>query len=146
MFGRLFLLFTLVPALELYLLVKIGGQIGTERTIAIIIITGVIGAYLARREGTRVWMEVQRKLSQGVMPGDELIGALLILIAGALLVTPGFLTDIAGFSLLIPPLRKQVVQILKKRFAGSINIAGGPMGGSKGGPMGGDGQGWGGTP
>lgn len=136
MFGRLFLLFTLVPALELYLLVKLGGVIGTERTIAIIIITGILGAYLARREGTRVWIEVQKKLSQGIMPGDELIGALLILVAGALLVTPGFLTDIAGFSLLIPPVRRIVVEELKRRFAGRITMAGGPMAGR--------GPGWGG--
>lgn len=138
MFARLFILFTVLPATELYLLIRIGGVIGTGRTIAVIIITGIIGAFLARREGARVWFSVQEKLGAGQMPGDELIEALLILVAGAVLLTPGFLTDAAGFALLIPPIRKTAVEHLKKRFAGSISIQPGMMGGPgnfEGGPF-----------
>lgn len=131
MFARLFILFTILPATELYLLIRIGRVIGGERTIAIIIITGIIGAYLARREGSRVWFAVQNKLSSGQMPGDELIEALLILVAGAVLLTPGFITDAVGFALLIPPIRKKAVEYLKKRFAGSITIPSGTMGGPR---------------
>jgi UPF0716 protein FxsA len=127
--GRLFLLFTVVPAIELYLLIQIGNVIGAFTTFAIILLTGAVGAHLARREGTRVWFSVQQQLSQGALPGDQLIEALLILIAGALLITPGFLTDIFGFSLLIPPLRLIAVKSLKERFSGSINIHPGPMSG-----------------
>ena len=134
MFARLFILFTIVPAAELYLLIRIGGLIGTERTIAIILITGILGAYLAKREGLRVWSEVQQKLAQGAMPGDEMIGAVLILIAGALLVTPGFMTDVVGFSLLAPPLRKIATEAIKKRMAGKIRIHMGGPGPYEGGP------------
>ena len=132
MFSRLFILFTIVPATELYLLIRIGKVIGTERTIAIIIITGILGAYLARREGTRVWSEVQRKLSQGIMPGDELIEAVLVLIAGALLLTPGFLTDISGFSLLIPPIRAKIREAMKDRFASRVQVLQHPIQGRNG--------------
>ena len=122
MFGRLFLLFTVVPALELILLIEVGGAIGTQRTIAIIIITGILGAYLSKREGVRVWTKVQEKLAQGIMPGNELVDALLIFGAGALLLTPGFLTDLTGFALLVPPVRAAIRDSLKKRFASSITV------------------------
>ena len=122
MFLRLFLLFTVVPAIELYLLIKVGGIIGAERTIIIIILTGIIGAYLAKREGAKVWFDVQKKLASGQLPGQELVEALLLLITGALLVTPGFLTDIVGFAFLIPLVRKFVAAELKKRFAKNVFI------------------------
>lgn len=122
MFGRLLILFTLVPAVELYLLIRIGGTIGVERTVAVILITGALGAYLARREGFRVWQQVRAKLDKGAMPGDELIEALLILLAGATLLTPGFLTDAIGFALLIPTLRKPVAASLKQRFAQNLSV------------------------
>jgi len=128
MFLRLFLLFTVVPAIELYLLIKIGGLIGAERTIVIIVLTGAIGAYLARREGAKVFFTVQEKLSAGQIPGTELIEALLLLITGALLVTPGFLTDIVGFSLLVPQVRKIAANGLKERFANKIVLSQGPFG------------------
>ena len=132
MFGRLLILFTLIPATELYLLISIGSSIGVNRTIAIILITGALGAYLARREGFRVWIQVQQKLQTGTMPGDELIEALLILVAGAMLLTPGFLTDAAGFGLLIPPIRLTAVKGLKQRYASKVTVF--PQGGPGFGP------------
>ena len=122
MFGRLFLMFTLIPALELVLLVKIGSQIGTDRTIALILITGILGAWMARREGTRVWGQVNKQLQQGTVPGQELVEALLILLSGAMLITPGFMTDILGFSLLVPQIRIQAAKALRDRFSKHVNF------------------------
>jgi UPF0716 protein FxsA len=116
MLGRLIIAFTLIPAIELYLLIKVGGVIGAERTLLVIILTGVAGAYLARREGVRIFFSVQEKLSQGQMPGNEMVDGLLILLSGAFLVTPGFVTDIAGFSMLVPQARTVVREYLKTYF------------------------------
>ncbi len=114
--GRLILLFTLVPVLELALLIEIGALIGTLYTIALIIGTGVLGAALARSQGLRVLREVQAEFAQGRLPAGSLVDGLLILIAGALLMTPGVLTDIVGFACLTPVFRKQVRRSLQQRF------------------------------
>lgn len=105
MLLRLLLLFTLVPIAELALLIQLGEAIGLGPTLLLIFATGVVGAWLARREGARSWWEVRRRLSRGELPTDELLGGLMILIAGAFLVTPGVLTDAAGFLLLVRPVR-----------------------------------------
>ena len=99
----LFLLFTLVPALELWLLIQIGGIIGTVETILLIIFTGFIGAQLARSQGLRVLAELNQALSQGVSPAKKVAEGLLILGGGLLLITPGVCTDIVGFSVMVPP-------------------------------------------
>lgn len=122
MFVKLLVLFTLIPATELYLLVSIGSTIGLQRTIAIILITGILGAYLSRREGIKVFIQMQEKIQGGQVPGNELIDAFLILIAGALLLTPGFMTDITGFALLVRPVREFIRDSLKDRFSSSIRF------------------------
>ena len=114
--GRLILLFTVVPALELALLIEIGQLIGTLYTLALIIGTGVLGAALARSQGLRVLREVQAEFAQGRLPAGSLVDGLLILIAGALLMTPGVLTDAVGFACLTPVLRRQVRRRLQQRF------------------------------
>ena len=123
MFFRLLLLFTLVPLIELALLVKLGQMTSVAMTIGIVILTGIIGAYLARREGIKAWRRLEKSIREGVSPADELIDALLILIAGAVLITPGLLTDLFGFGLLIPPMRRWVRNKLSRHFHSRIMIS-----------------------
>lgn len=104
--AGLLLLFIGVPALELWLLIEIGQRIGTLETLALIVVTGVVGASLARRQGLQVLATVQRELAEGQLPGSALIDGMLILLASALLVTPGILTDAVGFLCLLPLFRR----------------------------------------
>jgi len=131
MLLRLFLLFTIVPIVELYLLIQLGGVIGMLPTIALVIATGAAGAAMARREGLRSWLAVQAELAQGRLPGTELLHSLLILIAGIVLVTPGIITDLAGILLLARPTRVGLIRVLKKRFEGQL-VAAGPVGNAMG--------------
>ena len=102
MFLRLFLLFTLGPMVELYLLIKVGGIIGAFNTILIIILTGIGGAILAQSQGLSVMFEIQKATQEGRMPVEELFDGFFVLVGGFLLITPGFLTDTIGFLFLIP--------------------------------------------
>ena len=102
MFFRLLLLFTIVPFVELIVLIEVGKQIGTLATIAIIILTGILGASLARIQGFLVLNRIREEMNMGKMPTDSLIDGLLILIGAIVLLTPGFITDLIGFLLLIP--------------------------------------------
>jgi UPF0716 protein FxsA len=113
MFLWLFLGFTLVPAFEIYVFIKVAATIGTIQTIVMIILTGVLGAYLARREGFAVLRRLQSQLYAGNIPADELIDGAMVLVGGALLLTPGFLTDILGLALVIPPLRNMLKGLLR---------------------------------
>ena len=116
MLSRLLLLFTIVPLVELWLLIELGKLINVGPTIALVVVTGIVGAALARHEGLRTLRGIQSDLDAGRLPGDRMIDALLILIAGALLVTPGIITDAVGFLLLVPPVRAAVRNRLKARF------------------------------
>jgi len=115
LFFRLFLLFTLVPAIELYLIIRVGSVIGALNTILIIIFTGVLGAYYARQQGFRVVSNIQWKMQQGTVPGDDLVNGAMLLVGGAFLITPGFITDFAGFSLIFPPTR-EAIKVGVKRY------------------------------
>ena len=106
MFLRLLLLFTVVPLIELFLLVKLGTMIGIGATVLIVICTGILGAWLARWQGLGVLR----------LPADALIDGLLILIAGAVLLTPGLITDAFGFLLLVPQGRAVVRRLTRARF------------------------------
>mmetsp|Transcript_6439 Transcript_6439/g.3656 ORF Transcript_6439/g.3656 Transcript_6439/m.3656 type:complete len:136 (+) Transcript_6439:205-612(+) len=116
MFTKLFLAFTLIPIVEIYVLINIGSFIGAVNTIILVILTGIIGAYLARVQGIITLMKVRTNLSQGIMPTEELIDSLMILVAGIVLITPGFITDIVGFLLLIPTIRGYLKKIIKQHF------------------------------
>ncbi len=120
MFGRLFVLFTAIPLVELFILIKIGQWIGALATVGIVLITGALGAYLARLQGSSVWMEIQRKMELGLFPGDELIDGLLIVVSGALLITPGILTDMLGFLILLPITRLPIREWVKRRLHGMM--------------------------
>jgi UPF0716 protein FxsA len=116
MFGKLFLLFTVVPLVELYLLIQIGTRIGALPTVAIVIGTGLAGAYLARQQGFAVWMRIQREMAGGRFPAQNLLDGLLLLVAGVVLITPGILTDILGFLLIFPVTRAPIRDRLAARF------------------------------
>ncbi len=116
MLLKLFLAFTLVPVLELYLLIKIGAVIGALNTLTLVILTGFAGAYLARMQGMQTMRRVRSQLQQGVMPAEDLIDAVIIFVAGIVLLTPGFLTDIAGLLLLFPASRFHFKRWLRQKF------------------------------
>jgi len=116
MLFKLFLAFTLVPVLELYLLIKIGAVIGAMNTMALVILTGFAGAYLARMQGMQTMRRVRSQLQQGIMPAEDLIDAVIIFVAGIVLLTPGFLTDLAGLLLLFPASRFHFKRWLRQKF------------------------------
>ncbi|MFW5976345.1 MAG: FxsA family protein [Bacillota bacterium] len=116
MFFKLLLLFMLVPIIELALLIQIGGYIGVIYTVILVGITGIIGVSLARQQGFQVITRIKKALRKGEVPTDDLIGGLLILSGGIMLLTPGLITDITGFSLIIPGSRKIFIKLLKNRF------------------------------
>jgi UPF0716 protein FxsA len=130
--GRLLLLFVVVPALELALLIELGGRIGTLATLGIIAGTGVIGATLARRQGLGVLQRLQQETNEGRLPADPLIDGAFLLVAGALLVTPGVLTDVVGFLCLVPGFRAIVRREVRRRIEkavaeGRIQVHGAPL-------------------
>lgn len=118
--GRLLLLFVAVPAVELALLIEIGSRIGTLATLALIAVTGVAGASLARRQGLRVVRGLQSEVAEGRLPAAVLVDGVIILIAGALLITPGILTDAVGFLCLVPAFRTWVRGILRRRLERAV--------------------------
>jgi UPF0716 protein FxsA len=116
MLFRLFIAFSLIPVIEIYLFIKIGGAIGALNTVVIVILTAFAGAYLARIQGMQTMFKVQSSLQQGIIPKEELIDALLIFVAGILLLTPGFLTDACGMMLLYPNTRYHFKRYLRRKF------------------------------
>ena len=116
MLLKLFLAFTLIPFLELYLLIEVGTVIGPLNTVALVLLTGFAGAYLARMQGLQTMLRVRSSLQQGIMPKEDLVDALLIFIAGIVLLTPGFITDAAGLLVLFPATRGPIKRFLKGRF------------------------------
>ena len=119
-FTKLLLLFLIVPATELYVLIEVGKEIGGLTTIGIIILTGIIGAYLVKDQGFMILKKIQNDLNEGIMPGDNLIQGAIILAGGVFLLTPGFVTDIVGLILLIPVSRNIVKKYLLKWLKGKI--------------------------
>lgn len=114
MFIKLLIVFTLVPIIELYVLIEAGHQIGFGPTVAMVLLTGFAGAYLARRQGFDLINRIQADLQQGHIPADEMMDGAIILAGGLLLLTPGFCTDLFGFCLLTPATRKFFKVWLKK--------------------------------
>lgn len=116
MFFKLLLAFILVPIAEIYVLVKVGGYIGALNTVAVVVLMGIAGAYLARLQGMQALDRIRTNLQAGRMPSGELVDAFLILIAGIMLLLPGFITDLAGLALLFPPTREMIKKQLVKRI------------------------------
>ena len=116
MFAQLLLLFIGIPLIEVLILIKLGSLFGFWPTILLVIGTGILGAYLAKIYGLTIWRQIQQDLQAGKMPADKLIDGLLILIGGIVLLTPGLLTDILGFMLLIPYSRNFFKRIAKSKL------------------------------
>jgi UPF0716 protein FxsA len=124
MLLRLLLLFTLVPLVELAVLIWLATKagLGLGWTLCLVVVTGALGAALARHQGLRCLDRIRQKLAAGELPSDPLLDGLLILLAGALLITPGVLTDLLGFALLLPPFRRIVKRRLIRRFQARLRI------------------------
>ena len=118
MFYVLAFLFIVLPLSEIAVLIKVGSWAGLGNTILIIIGTGILGATLARAQGLKILFDIQNDLNQGAMPTDKLMDGFLILLAGIVLLTPGFITDVAGFFVLWPPGRRLVKQWITRLFEG----------------------------
>ncbi len=125
---KLFLAFTVIPTLELYLLVQVGARIGVLATIFIVLGTGMLGAWLAKLEGLNTLNKIREALQVGEVPTDELIEGVLILVAGVVLITPGFLTDLAGLTLLFPLTRYPIREWVKSRFQARTAVRSTPYG------------------
>ena len=141
MFGRLLALFLIVPVVDLAVLVVVGERIGLGTTIAVFVLTALVGSWLAKREGLAAWRRVQKSLTTGGLPGDDLVDGLIILVAGTLLLTPGFLTDVVGILGLLPPTRAVARRLVRARFEralaeGAVRVVGGAAGPAGPGPFG----------
>jgi UPF0716 protein FxsA len=129
--GILALAFLVVPIIELAVIIKVGAAIGVLDTVGLLLLSSIVGSWLMKREGLGVLRRIQSQLANGQVPGKELVDAFLILLGGALMLAPGFLTDVAGMALLLPPVRAAVRAMLRRRFTAKVF---GP--GSGGGPSG----------
>jgi len=116
MFLKLFLAFTIIPVVEIYILIQIGSVMGAFNTVLLVIGTGFAGAYLARMQGLETLYRVRASLQQGIMPAEEIIDAVIILVAGVVLLTPGLITDIAGLLLLFPLTRLHFKRFFRKKL------------------------------
>ncbi|MEZ5552528.1 MAG: FxsA family protein [Pseudomonadales bacterium] len=135
----LFLLFIAVPIVEMFVLIKVGGIIGALPTIGLVVLTAVLGIWLLRLEGLATLARVQEKLDRGELPETELLEGVMLLIGGALLLTPGFVTDAMGFICLLPGLRRPLARWIMRRGVVSairMHTAGGRGRDDNGGPGG----------
>ncbi len=124
---KLFLAFTMIPAIEIFLFIRLGGAIGLFNTFLVVILTGIIGAGLARWQGAETMFKIRQSLARGETPAEEMMDAALIFVAGMVLLTPGFLTDTIGIFLLWPLTRRHFKIFLRHKFdqwmaSGQINI------------------------
>jgi UPF0716 protein FxsA len=126
MFPRLLLLFIAIPVIELVLLIQIGGRIGLWATIAIIFATAIIGASLTRMQGAMTMARAQNAIREGRTPTAEMLDGLMIVIAGVVLLTPGFLTDAIGFALLVPSVRAACRNRLAKSLVNRVQFTAAP--------------------
>lgn len=116
----LLIAFICMPIVELAVLMRVHDHIGFANTIALVIVTGVAGAFLARQQGFMVLMQIRRDMAEGRMPAPRLMDGVMILVAGVLLVTPGLVTDVVGFLLLMPPVRSGIRAWLRRKLEDSI--------------------------
>ena len=114
------LLFIFLPMVELYLLIMLGSRIGAMPTIGLIVFTGLLGASLARQQGLSVLSRIQKEMASGKPPTQELVEGALVVVGGIVLLTPGIITDIFGFSLLLPSIRKALCRTLTKSFTKKV--------------------------
>ena len=116
----IFLAFIIIPIIEISIFITIGSNIGILNTIAIILITALVGIFLVRRQGIKLLFDAQRNLSHRVMPTEEIKGGIFLLISGLLLITPGFFTDCIGFAIFLKPVQNFIASKAKKYFNSRI--------------------------
>ena len=112
----IFLLFIFIPIIEISIFITIGNNIGLLNTVAIILLTAVVGIYFVRRQGLSLLFNAQRNMAQGIMPTEEIKGGIFLLISGLLLITPGFFTDCIGFAMFLRPIQNYVSQQASNYF------------------------------
>jgi len=112
----LVVLFIIVPLVELWAIGQVSGFIGLGWTLVLLLVDSIIGAVLVRREGSRAWRKFREAMAAGRVPGDELLNGVLLLFGGALLLTPGFVTDIVGLALVLPITRMPLAKLIRVRF------------------------------
>ena len=123
MLPLLAVLFLVVPIVELAVIIQVGRAIGVLDTIAVLVVISLVGAWLVRHEGMGVLRRMQQQTAAGQVPGTELIDGLLILVGGALMLTPGFVTDAFGLCLLLPPVRAALRAVVARRLRGRVIAA-----------------------
>ena len=121
--GKLFLLFVIMPIAEIAVLINVGEIIGGWNTVLLVILSAMIGAYLVKREGVSTLAQAQLKMQQGQVPAEEIGSGLLLLVAGVLLVTPGFITDVFGLMLTLPYTRKKIGGVLFHALNGKMHAS-----------------------
>jgi UPF0716 protein FxsA len=132
----LFLLFVVAPVAELYVIVQVSGAIGFLETLVLLVVVAAVGAFLIKREGLRVWRRFNEQMAAGKVPEKELADGVLLLIAGALMLAPGFVSDIVALLLVLPPTRAVARALLLRRRGGPGRMTvvtatyGGPMDGT----------------
>ena len=124
MLGLLLLAFLIVPILELYLFFEVASAVGFGPALFWIVAVSAVGAWMVKREGTGALRRANRKVAGGKLPTDELVNGILIVLAGALMLTPGFLTDAAGLLMLFPPTRALLRRPIQARFASGPVVVG----------------------
>ncbi len=123
-FPLLTAVFLIVPIVEIYLLIQLGGLVGVMPTIGLIVLTAVVGVMLLRVQGLRTYQRFGQALSQGRMPTTEILEGVVLLVGGALLLTPGFFTDAVGFVCLVPFLRRFIIARCKPLFIADVHAPG----------------------
>ena len=119
-FSTLLALFIFMPILEIMVLFRIHDHVGSIYTVALVVVTGFVGAALARQQGFMILRDIQRDLAEGRMPAPRMIDGVMIIVAGVLLITPGLITDTVGFLLLIPPVRHEIRTWIRRRIEHKI--------------------------
>lgn len=122
------LAFVVVPLVELVAIIQVGQLLGTGWTIALLVADSLLGAYLLRRESRRAWHDFRTALSSGRWPGDEVAQGGLVIVGGALLLTPGFVTDVVGLLCLLPPSRAVASRLIRARLGPGVVLGGGRTG------------------
>jgi UPF0716 protein FxsA len=118
------LLLIAVPIVEMWILIQVGGEIGALPTIGLVVLTATIGLSLLKRQGLSTLVSARAKMDQGRIPAGELVSGVMLAVGGALLLTPGFVTDVVGFLLLVPATRRWVLRQIIERYRGKIIIEG----------------------
>jgi UPF0716 protein FxsA len=128
MLGLLVLAFLVVPLVELFVLIQVGGAIGALNTVGLLFLVSVVGGWLMKQQGLGVVRRVQASLAAGRVPGAEVVDGFLIVLGGALMLTPGFFTDALGLALLLPPVRTAVRAVVRRRLVARVTGGAGPSG------------------